>query len=84
MEAKKRRFIHPLGFENLVAGICRQAREDFIKYPPGSGRRISAERFFRSDYFAVLTGLDGEAILRDLAKKYNQKQRRINPDGYGE
>lgn len=81
---QKRRFIHPKGFENLVAGICRQASEDYMKHPPGSIARVGVERFFRSDYFAVLTQLDGEAILRDLAKAYNHKTRRQTYEQYSE
>lgn len=67
--------VHPRGFDNLVAGMCRQAREDYMKYPPGSYFRVSAEQFFRSDYFAALTELDGEAILHDLAKLYNRREK---------
>lgn len=78
IDPSERNFYHQKGLENLVAGICRQAREDYMKYPPGSYYRVSAEKFFRSEHFAILTGLDGELILRDLAKEYNRQHRRKN------
>lgn len=84
IDPSERLCFHPKGLENLVAGICRQARDDYLKYPPGSYYRVDAEKFFRSDYFAILTELDGESILRDLAKEYNRQNRRKIPDGYGE
>lgn len=80
-ERESTRFVHPKGLDNLVRGICAQAKADIAKYPPGSLPRYDAERFFRSDYFAVLTGLDGHAILRDLKRK---NKRRKKPDGHGE
>jgi len=78
-----RRYVHPQGFDNLVSAICAQARHDYLKHPPGHYMRMDAEMFFKSDYFAVLTQLDGHAILRDLMRIYYAKRGRKKYDGHG-
>lgn len=80
-EPTGRRYVHPQGFDNLVSAICAQARHDYMKHSPGHWLRMDAERFFRSDCFAVLTELDGNAILRDLDKIYRAKRRKSNGHG---
>ena len=69
------RFVHPKGFDNLVGAICERARNDILLNPPGNWLRMDAERFFRSDFFAALTELDGDAILRDLLRKQKRRQK---------
>lgn len=70
------RFVHPKGFDNLVGAICEQARNDILHSTPDNWLRMDAERFFRSDFFAALTGLDGEAILRDLLCRQKRRKKR--------
>ena len=66
------------GVQNLIEGIVRQAADDYRNarrgelrsrdqghYIPSALKR-ECERFFRSSWFEMLTGLDGEAILEKL------------------
>lgn len=68
--------IHDQGVVNLIAAIVGRAREDVLHYPPSSYYRIDAERFFESDYFAVLTELDGKTILRKLQAEYQRRKKK--------
>ena len=60
----------------LIAGICRQAAKDLRatrydkarnKTVPNYRMRRDAERFFLSDWFYELTGLDGKTIINKLS-----------------
>jgi len=62
------------GYVAIVKAIVSRAGRDVMNFKPGTRVRLQAEEFFRSEYFATLTGLDGEAVLRDLQK--NQKKRK--------
>ena len=64
------------GAMNLIRGIIRQASNDVMNLPPSSRTREEAIRFFRSDYFKNLTGLEGEPILQHLLEKYEQKHQK--------
>lgn len=68
------------GYVALVKAIVKQASRDVTNHKPGTRVRVQAEKFFESDYFAALTGLDGQAILRDLHEEYNKKKRRLTED----
>lgn len=68
--------IHPDSYDSLVCAIVRQAREDVLHYSPDNLYRQDAEDFFLSDYFAMLTALDGFEILYQLTEIYNERQRR--------
>lgn len=59
----------------LVGAIVKQASVDVTTFGPGTEHRISAERFFKSDYFAALTGLDGETVLINLLRQGDKKKR---------
>lgn len=79
MESKT---IHPKGVFNLVNGILAQASRDFFSSKPDSSERREVERFFRSRYFALLTGLDGKAALKQLqiqdSNRKKQKRRFVH------
>lgn len=68
--------IDPQGAENLVRGIVSRAKIDFMKSKPDSEVHKETVRFFRSAYFEMLTGLDGEAFLHDLNKQYEKKHKK--------
>ena len=65
----------------LVRGIVRQAAYDWrsamaiLSREPDCGQadrtRKECERFFLSDYFHALTGLDGTMILNRLKKEFD-------------
>ena len=61
------------GFLALVEAIVARAGEDVAHFSPGTQIRVSAEKFFESDFFSALTGLDGQAVLRDLRKAEKKK-----------
>lgn len=70
------RTIHPKGVEYLVQAIVGQARRDYLDSKPDSESRKEVERFFLSRHFAILTGLDGQVVLKRLQAEYYNKQRR--------
>ena len=65
------------GCRLLIEAIIRQAVEDHIdalRQLPASraaGRVAETKRFFLSDYFRDLTGLDGKRILSLIRKEAN-------------
>jgi hypothetical protein len=61
------------GYLALVKAVVARASHDVTHFKPGTNVRIQAERFFESEYFTALTGLDGQAILRDLRKPDKKK-----------
>lgn len=66
----------PEGAANLIKAIIRQASNDVMHLPPSSHTREEAIKFFRSDYFKNLTGLEGEPILRHLLEEYERKHQK--------
>lgn len=68
--------IHPKGVEYLVQAILEQASRDFFDSKPGSESRKEVERFFLSDHFAILTGLEGQVVLKRLQAEYYKKQQK--------
>lgn len=61
------------GVYNLVEGIVDRAARDWREYahkntPECQWQRMRIERFFRSQYFHGLTGLNGEAVLNQLKR----------------
>ena len=68
------------GYINLVKAIVARASHDVTRFKPGTQVRIQAEKFFESEHFNALTGLDGQAILRDLREEYNKNKHRLNED----
>ena len=69
------------GFFHLVSAIVSQAKADVLLNSPESFVRQDAERFFLSDYFETLTGLDGFEILCKLQDIYEEKQRKKKEKG---
>ena len=65
-----------IGAENLVNAIIRQAKTDYMHGKPDSELHKDAERFFKSKYFEVISGLDGHAVLRDLKEAYDKKHQK--------
>lgn len=70
------RNVHPDGYSALVCAIVQRAKNDVLKFKPGTPLREDAERFFLSDYFQKITGMDGEPILKRLIAEYNRKHRK--------
>ena len=79
------------GFEGLVEAIIKQAAKDVRNYKPNrrieskrqqqyqeySKRHCEdAQRFFRSEWFAFLTGFDGKRILKMLQEEKDANQNR--------
>ena len=62
------------GYIALVKALVSRASQDVRKYKPGTQIRVNAEKFFASDYFTYLTGLNGEAILRKLQEEYTKRK----------
>lgn len=65
------------GFENLANAIILQAVKDYRKALKGysiNGRNYSSvvecERFFRSEWFRVLTNVNGEYLITNIRKEY--------------
>lgn len=69
------------GAERLVDAIVRTAVRDWqsakrilAKYPESyiaDARRTECEKFFLSDYFYFLTGLNGKLVLDKLEEGFN-------------
>ena len=59
-------------YENLANAIVLLAVKDYrdSKHP---ATRASIERFFRSQWFQVLTSLDGEKLIADLRRERGAK-----------
>lgn len=68
-------------YENLADAIVLQAVKDWRKavktlkkrprYEAAKQTREECERFFRSEWFEELTGVDGSVILRKLKQEEN-------------
>ena len=66
-------------WENLANAIIlqavkdyREARKKHKKWPKNEDAKLmisDCEAFFRSDWFAALTNIDGEALLRRLQEE---------------
>ena len=66
-------------YENLANAIVKQAAKDWqsamkrLRKKPGNkaaqAQRDECEQFFRSDWFTVLTGVDGEFLMRKLKEE---------------
>lgn len=56
------------GYELLAEAIILQAVKDYRKALKHDerGRKREIERFFRSEYFTVLTNISGEMLIRKL------------------
>lgn len=67
--------MHPDGYDALVQGIVRQAREDILRYSPNNSIRQDAEDFLLSEWFERLTNLDGFEILYKLTEIYKERLR---------
>ena len=55
-------------YEKLAEAIILQAVKDYRKALKHDerGRKREIERFFRSEYFTVLTNISGEMLIRKL------------------
>ena len=56
------------GYKELANAIILQAVKDYrkaLKYDE-RGRKCEIERFFRSEYFTVLTNISGEMMIQKL------------------
>ncbi len=70
-------------FENLANAIIEQAAKDYIealgilRYKPNDKKATATkdevEKFFRSQWFIMLTKVDGEKLLSDLKKKFKKE-----------
>ena len=64
------------GYLALVKAIVTNASHDVTRSKPGTRVRAEAEKFFASEYFNSLTGLNGEAVLRDLQSPQKANARK--------
>ena len=55
-------------YENLANAIVLQAVKDY-RLTDDEAELAEIERFFRSDWFGVLTGVDPEYLIRRLRKE---------------
>ena len=69
MTEARQRYIDSDGAYDLIMAIVQQAKFDLRKTQPFTQERREVERFFRSSYFASLTGLNGRAILKKLTRR---------------
>jgi phage terminase large subunit len=63
------------GYEVLANEIILQAVKDYRKTKSLATRR-SIERFFRSDWFNVLTSIDGEKLIEMLREERKENERK--------
>lgn len=66
-------------YTDLAHGIILQAVKDYrgalktlgknSKYAPALIMKSECEQFFRSDWFTMLSGIDGERLLRSLCEE---------------
>lgn len=66
-------------YEKLASAVIlhavkeyRTARKKLKKYPKNKDAKLmieGCERFFRSDWFAVLTSVDGQMLLKKLQEE---------------
>lgn len=69
------------GLEKLIIAIVKQAVSDWkdamrvlSKLPDSKSaenRRLECETFFLSQYFYLLTGIDGQTMLKKLEEDFN-------------
>ena len=64
------------GAENLIRAIVRRAKEDYLTWPPDNRLRQEAKRYILSQEFEALSGLDSEATLDWLDRRYSEKYER--------
>ena len=57
-------------YENLANAIVLQAVKDY-RLIDDEAELAEIERFFRSDWFGVLTDVDPEYLIRNLRKEKN-------------
>ena len=61
-------YLYKENYEKLAQAIIVQAVRDY-RNSCSNQTRCSIERFFRSDWFMVLTNLDGEMLIKRLKKE---------------
>ena len=61
-------YLYQENYEKLAQAIIIQAVRDYINCCSYQ-MRCSIERFFRSDWFMVLTNLDGEKLIKKLQEE---------------
>ena len=71
------------GYENLANAIIIQAAEDYRRAleSDNRGTQREIERFFRSDWFIVLTDLNPELLLKRLKQEAKNDNKRILKSG---
>lgn len=62
------RQICEIGAQNLCSAIVTQAIKDYRR--AGRERRDSLERFFRSEWFGMLTQIDPEQLIFNLRRRF--------------
>ena len=59
-----------LGYSALWKAVIFQAVQDYLKHPE---MRAEVTRFFHSEYFKSMTGVDGEHIVSRLKSEIKNK-----------
>ena len=64
-------YLYKENYEKLAQAIIVQAVRDY-RNSFSNQTRCSIERFFRSEWFMVLTNLDGEMLIKRLKKEFSK------------
>ena len=59
-------------YENLANAIILQAVKDY-RNARHKGTKAEIEQFFRSEWFEILTDLDGKKLIEDLRRESGWK-----------
>ena len=68
--------INDQGVAYLVEAIVDRTVKDFMVTTPGSDSRKLIEKEILSEHFEALTGISGNALLKQLQEQYEQKRRK--------
>lgn len=74
------------GCQALATAVAKMAAEDWrkaVRHELKTGKigpynvRRECERFFRSEWFKTLTGVDGDYVLQELRREFGDAGKRI-------
>lgn len=78
-------------YEDFANAIVTRAVDDYRKALDGKGYNHKApehivsdlERFFRSQYFKILTNVEGEYLIENLRQEHEENERRKHESNIG-